>query len=441
MSIKNTLLRLIDEWSNFFISNPGKDIPRPDSLLSGVSDLPNLPKFKETLERILTENIIPFWYPQVMDMAEGGYRLNHDLRGRWKGRANKRLVTQARTLWFFSRLAETEYGTAEHLEAARHGYEFLVERLWDEEFGGFYWEVDSGGVVTKPDKQLYGQAFALFALSQYALVSGDPKAATLARELFALLENRAHDQRYGGYREFFHRDWELAPEESRSYIHASANVKLMNTHLHLLEALTMYFLLTGDRVARERLIDLVFIQSNAVVRKTIGACTNEYRQNWIPLNGPAHDRVSYGHDLENLWLLTESCNAAGISSGPLLDLCQTLFQYSLRYGFDREQGGFYHTGPINAPADRREKIWWVQAEGLVGALKMYELTRDDVYIACFSRTLDWIVRHQTDWQHGDWHAQVSEKGRPSGDKAGEWKCPYHNGRAMIECLGLLRPFS
>jgi mannobiose 2-epimerase len=214
----------------------------------------------------------------------------------------------------------------------------------------------------------------------------------------------------------------------------------MNTHLHLLEAMTMYYLLTKDKIAWERLLELVFIQSNAVVRKTIGACTDKHRENWIPLNGPAHDRVSYGHDLENLWLLIEACNAAGISNGPLLDLCQTLFRYSMRYGFDREHGGFYHTGPINAPADRREKIWWVQAEGLVSALKMYELTGNDIYFARFSQTLDWIVKHQADWQHGDWHAKLSEKGRPSGDKAGQWKSPYHNGRAMIKCLELLHSF-
>lgn len=394
---------------------------------------------KKTLERILKENIIPFWYPQMIDEEEGGYRLNHDVQGKWKGRTNKYLVSQARTVWFFSRLAKTEYGTNEHLEAARHGYKFLRDRMWDREFGGFYWEVDSSGnLPTKPDKHLYGQALGLYALSEYAMASGDPASAKLSQELFNSLECNAHDEQYGGYQEFFQRDWSLVPTNLRSYMNTSSAIKLMNTHLHLMEAITAYYLLTKDEIARERLIELIFVQSNAVVRKTVGTCTDKHQRNWTPLQGPGEDHISYGHDLENVWLLIEACNAAELSNGPLLDLCRTLFSQAIRYGFDRKDGGLYFIGPFNAPANRREKIWWVQAEALVSALQMYSLTGESVYFNCFSLTLDWIVKYQADWEHGDWHSQVAKNGKPSGDKAGEWKCPFHNGRAMIRCLELLQ---
>jgi mannose/cellobiose epimerase-like protein (N-acyl-D-glucosamine 2-epimerase family) len=394
---------------------------------------------QEVLEQILTQNILPFWYPHVIDSEDGGYRLNHDLQGKWKGRTNKRLVTQARTVWFFSRLARTRYGKNEHLEAAQHGYEFLYNQMWDRQFGGFYWEVDSSGEnATGPNKHLYGQAFGLYALSEYAITSGDSSATVLARELFSLLEHYAHDSQYGGYLEFFQRDWNLAPAETKSYLRTAPTIKMMNTHLHLLEAITNYYLLTKESIARERLIEMIFIQSNAVVRKTVGACTDKYQHDWTPLYGPHYDRISYGHDLENVWLLIKACDTAGISNSPLLDLYRTLFSYALRYGFDRKKGGFYDAGPCNAPADRREKIWWVQAEGLVSALQMYRLTGEEAYCHCFSQTLDWIVKHQVDWEHGDWYAQVAKNGKPLGDKAGAWKSPYHNGRAMIQCLELLQ---
>ena len=116
---------------------------------------------RNTLERILTENIIPFWYPEVLDHQDGGYRLNHDLEGRWGGPASKFLVTQARTVWFLSRLVNSKYANPEYLEAARHGYAFLRDRMWDKNCGGFYWEVDSSGRSVKVvDKRIYGQAFA-----------------------------------------------------------------------------------------------------------------------------------------------------------------------------------------------------------------------------------------------------------------------------------------
>src|ERR1700752_4543861 len=84
---------------------------------TGVKDLqslwrPNdqiLLQPRKNLERILTENILSFWYPEVVDVKEGGYRLNHDVEGRWRGPANKCLVTQARTVWFFSRLVNSDY--------------------------------------------------------------------------------------------------------------------------------------------------------------------------------------------------------------------------------------------------------------------------------------------------------------------------------------------
>jgi len=394
---------------------------------------------KQELKRILTQNILPFWYPQVIDLEDGGYRLNYDLQGKWKGRTTKSLVTQARTVWFFSRLVNSEYGNNEYLEAARHGYEFLHDRMWDKEFGGFYWEVDSlGNVATKPDKHLYGQAFGIYALSQYAMVTGDSSATAFARKLFGILEHYAHDPQYGGYQEFFRRDWHPAPTEMKSYLNVTPSIKLMNTHLHLMEAITSYYLLTRDPPAQERLVEMIFILSNAVVRKTVGACTDKHQPNWTPLHGPHYERISYGHDLENIWLLIEACNAAGVSNGPLLDLYRRIFHYALQYGFDQKKGGFYESGPYNALADSREKVWWVQAEALVSALQMYHLTHEKIYYNCFCKTLDWIVKHQVDWEQGDWYERVAKNGQPRGDKAGAWKSPYHHGRAMIQCLELLQ---
>jgi cellobiose epimerase len=392
----------------------------------------------KTLERILTENIIPFWYPEVIDDQDGGYRLNHDLEGRYQGRANKCLVTQARTVWFFSRLGISRYAAPEHIAAARHGYQFLRDSMWDKQFGGFYWEVDSSGhTPIKTDKHLYGQAFGLYAISEYAQASEDSSAVALGRELFRLFEIYGHDQQHGGYHEFFRRDWGPSPGDRIGYLGSPAGVKLMNTHLHVLEALDRYYPVTKDSLAKERLIEMILVNSNAVVRKNIGACSDEYAKDWRPLRRPDCDRVSYGHNLENVWLLARACKNAGIPNSVLMDLYRTIFDYSLRYGFDRNRGGFYDSGPFGAPADRRDKIWWVQAEALVAALQMYRLTADEGYWNCFHQTLDWIVNNQTDWEHGDWYDRIATDGTRAGMKAGPWKAAYHNGRAMLECLELL----
>jgi mannose/cellobiose epimerase-like protein (N-acyl-D-glucosamine 2-epimerase family) len=391
---------------------------------------------QETLEQILTKNIISFWYPQAVDLEDGGYRIPHDSVGRGKSRASKSLVGQARTVWFFSRLAQSRYGSTEHLKAAKHGYDFLCGRMWDADFGGFYWEVDAARpIATKPDKHLYGQAFGLYALAEYVRASEDSSAMGAARELFNLFEIHAHDGRYGGYREFFKRDWKVP--EHQGYLGTPPTIKLMDTHLHLMEAITQYYLLTHDSRAKERLIELIFVNGNSVVRKNVGACTDKYLDSWIPLQGPSYDRVSYGHDVENVWLLVEACKAAQISSHLFLDLYRTLFNYALRYGYDRRAGGFYDSGSFHARADRREKLLWVQAEGLVAALQMYCLTGEAVYWSCFSQTLEWIAKYQVNWEHGDWYQRVASDRKPAAAQEHAWKSPYHNGRAMVRCLDLL----
>ena len=264
-----------------------------------------------------------------------------------------------------------------------------------------------------------------------------PVLRMLAATREELIETKAHDKRYGGYRDILGRDWTPLPASGVAHAREQVPVKRMNTHLHLLEAITIFYSFTEDALARERLIELILINSNSVVRKDIGACTDRYLENWQPLIGPAYQRISYGHDLENIWLLMKACKTAGIAENLLLDLYRTLFNYALQYGFDRKDGGFYDSGFFNSPADQREKIWWVQAESLVAALEMYRLTREQLYWDCFSLVLDWIVQHQVDWQHGDWHETIDCNGRPSGMKAGPWKGPYHNARAMLRCLELL----
>jgi mannose/cellobiose epimerase-like protein (N-acyl-D-glucosamine 2-epimerase family) len=394
----------------------------------------------ETLEQILTKNITSFWYPQAVDVEEGGYRIPNDPHSRDKSQVSKRLVGQARIVWFFSRLAQSKYGRTEHLKAAKHGYDFLYSRMWDAHYGGFYWEVDAAcSMVTKPDKHLYGQAFALYALTEYARASGDSSATAAARDLFNLFETHAHDGRYGGYREFFQRDWKVP--EYDSYLGTPPTIKLMNTHLHLMEAITQYYLLTHDCRAKERLVELIVVNSNSVLRKNIGACTDKYLHSWDPLRGPSYDRISYGHDVENVWLLVEACKAAEIPNNLLFDLYRTIFSYALRYGYDRKAGGFYDSGSFHARADQREKILWVQAEGLVAALHMFGLTGEEVYWNCFLQTLDWITKYQANWEHGDWYERIGSDRKPTARQEHIWKSPYHNGRAMVYCLDLLTEMS
>ncbi len=395
------------------------------------------------LQKILHENIVPFWMERSLDRENGGYVNNFNSAGEPNGKSDKGIVTQSRMLWFWARLARSGLGPPAHsreqlLEAAELGYRFLREKMWDPQNGGFYWAVDSSGnEKTKADKHLYGQVFALYALSEYYLASPKQEVLDFAVDFFHLLDAKAHDNTYGGYMEFFSTDWTDPPAGAQPYLGGPAGWKLMNTHLHIMESLTTFHEASGLPLARQRLFELITIQSSTVVRREWGACSDKYERDWTPRTEGEFGRASYGHDVENVWLLMEANEAAGLSDYPLLGLYKGLMSYSLQYGYDDANGGFYDSGPFGRPADRRAKIWWVQAEALVASLRMYEITGEEQYLTVFLQTLDFIEKHQVDWEHGEWHAELTPDGTPRGDKADIWKAAYHNGRAMIECLEAL----
>jgi mannobiose 2-epimerase len=221
------------------------------------------------------------------------------------------------------------------------------------------------------------------------------------------------------------------------YLGVPHGVKTMNTHLHMMEALTAFYRASRLPLAATRLAELITIQSNTVVRKAQGACTDQYARDWTPRLTADVARASYGHDLENIWLLVDAHDALGLPIAPQEDLFRTLFANALAHGYDRQAGGFYDSGPLGLDADRRGKTWWVQAESLVSALTMYKLTGDAQYADVFRQTWQFVNDKQTDWASGEWFEAVAPDGSTGGDKAHRWKAGYHNGRALLECLRLL----
>lgn len=405
---------------------------------ASAQDHSSLATYIPRLEKNLKQNIIPFWMEKTLDTKNGGYIINFGPDSEPLGEGTKMIVTQARQVWFFSRMARAGYGDKRFLDAADLGYRFLRDKMWDAGNGGFYWEVSADGnrrVIAQ--KHLYGQAFALYALSEYYLAGHKKEVLDLAVRLFNLLEAKSHDNKYGGYIEYFSEDW-TPPPKTNSPMGLEPDLKLMNTNLHLLEAMTTFYRASRMPQARERLLELITIESDTVVRKGLGACTDQYERDWKPRLDGERARVSYGHDIENVWLLIDACQAAEVSCYPHLDLFRSLWKYALIHGYDEEKGGVFNWGSFNQPASNREKSWWAQAETLVSALYMYRMTREPLYSAVFRKTYDFIEKHFVDWKNGEWYENLLPDGRPSGGKAHQWKAGYHNGRAMIECLQILR---
>jgi mannobiose 2-epimerase len=406
---------------------------RVSSVPSGQSDEALLRRAHSTLTTMLRQNIVPFWTERLpaatsdrgvifAEKRDGGRMLN--------------LVLHARYLWFLAALCGSRHARELHFELAHRAYASMIEWLHDGQYGGFYWEIDlDTRKPSKPNKHLYGQAFAIYALTQFACATGNIDAANLATATFAIVDARAHDSRFGGYQEWLTREWQ--PAEGPGYLGRGRGVKTMNTHLHLLEAWTSLHAAAPEALPRERIVELMEIVGTRTVSRRFAVAFDGYQENWTPLRGRSNHTVSFGHEVQAIPLLLAACDAVDGERAALAEPLRRRFAYCMRFGFDYENGGFFSRGRSGRPAGNRTKIWWVQAEALLAALTMYAIGRERPYIAAFELTLSWIDRAQTDWTGGDWHREIDARGQPHGAKVDRWKCPYHNGRAVLECLRLI----
>jgi mannobiose 2-epimerase len=436
--------RALHNWTGLRGSKRG--LRPPDEFLTGA---PLLVDGKNWLNKLLIENILPFWFPGSIDQEYGGYHQSLGSPPDSRSTNQKSVIIQARMLWFYSRLAQSEFGEPAHLEAAKSGFKFLTECLYDQEFGGYFWEVSREGRVASviPStlreeavsyKNTLAQAYALYAISEYALASRDPSAYRSADELYQIFAHQLRDAKYGGYLELMTRDWKKPPAKivTSNSLYA-ASYKSFRTQVHVLEAFTRYSEVIGEQGVRSDLAGFLEVLLDKLVLKRGYVCGSVFSHSWKLRFGHPDNVQLYGHDLEFIWMVMKAMDIVEEELAPHLECLQGLFATAVNYGFDEEKGGFYFCGPFGRSAADRSKVWWVQAEALLSCLYLYRLTESPIYADCFNRTLNWIVEHQADWAHGEWHSTISATGQISGPKAGPWKAAYHNGRSVIESLRIL----
>lgn len=384
---------------------------------------------RTALESILTQSLLPFWR-RVADASTGeGYQLNHDIAGRWLGPANLALVTQARMLWFFAHLRRHGRATAADGRRAERGLAVLIDRFRDKAHGGYFWQLRySDYAPSKPDKQLYAQSFALFALSEHALVSSSAIAAAAAAAAFEVIDAQFRDAASGNYAEFLLRDWSVPSPLRKDYLGGVGGARTQNTRIHLLEALTTHYELARSPTVANRLAEVVALTERALVR----APAYFFR----PTDGGVPARQSYGHDLETIHLLMRGRALLGLCGSPPAFYGKVVDD-ALRLAEDRGLGGVFESGPAGGVPDARGRKDWIQAEALLTLGELFRLTRQDDRKAAFFRTLDWIGRWQVDWANGSWYDTIDSALHPTGGKAGPWGGPYHTGRAVLGCLRLI----
>ncbi len=391
------------------------------------------------------------WYPAAVDPAGGFHqRIARD----WTVMPDRSrsLVYQSRMTWTAAAFAEFEPSRRdEFLKHARHGLAYLDETMRDAEHGGFHWILGPDGEVDPglgDEKHVYGAAFAIYAAAKVRAVAGDDRALTVARDAFDWLEARAHDPLNGGWFEATRRDGTAitsydptAPVADRKdRLGVYYGYKTMNSHIHILEALTELARIDDRPIVRKRLWEAFEIVRDRIAVEP-GALNLYLTRDWRPI--PAHD--SFGHDVETGFLLVEAAEALGIADdSKTWSVARSLIDHALDWGWDERYGGFNDKGDAFAAGSYDfTKVWWTQAEGLnaLALMNRWFHSETDRYARALAEEWRFIETHMLDPDHGGWFAETDRDGRLKGDgaKADEWKANYHTSRAMMHVARALAP--
>jgi mannobiose 2-epimerase len=306
---------------------------------------------------------------------------------------------------------------------------YFSQHFIDHTYGGVYWTVDENGQPAATKKQVYAVAFALYAYSEYYKVTQDAAVLAMAIELYKSIEAHSFDPMYGGYFEAFTREWEEASDLRLSNKDANEK-KTMNTHLHVVEAYANLYTIWPDEKLRTQIQGLLQLFDDKIIDKKSGHLHLFFDEQWR-VKG---DNVSYGHDIEASWLLLEAAEI--IHDEALIaryrQLALLITNATIIEGLDKDGGLWYEY----ETAERHmvaEKHWWPQAEALVGFINAWQLQPQGRFLLHAANTWHFIEQHIIDKANGEWFWGVYKDYRiMEEDKAGLWKCPYHNARACLE---------
>lgn len=387
--------------------------------------------FREQIYKNLTENILPYWMNKMVD-PKGGFLGRRDGHDNPVDAAPKGAILNARILWSFS-AAYRVLKNPEYLVMAKRAKEYIENFFIDKEYGGIYWSLKSDGCPLDTKKQFYAIGFAIYGLSEYARATDDEDAKKLALDLFEVIEEHSRDHKYGGYIEASTKTWDPIKDMRLSEKDDNTS-KTMNTHLHILEPYTNLFRIAPEneklRNAVKHLLDVFLDKIEDEHTHHLGLF---FEDDWKRRD---HE-ISYGHDIEASWLLLE---AALVVNDPELSDKTKIHTKNIALAalegrcFD---GSMVYERYGNGHYDN-DKHWWVQAENVIGQLYLWKYHGLDEMLQKAIQSWKYIDNNIVDHVNGEWYwSRRDGEINYIDDKAGFWKCPYHNSRMCLEAIELL----
>ena len=422
---------------------------------------------KHEMQDVLTQNILPFWLDKMQDHENGGFYGRIDGQNVLHKEAEKGAILNARILWafsaayrVFSHLSPHTSHLQDYLDAATRAKRYIIDHFIDPEYGGIYWSVDYKGRPLDTKKQFYAIGFAIYGLSEYARATGDREALDYAIELYECIETHSLDTHYNGYIEACTREWGEIADMRLSELDANYP-KSQNTHLHIIEPYTNLLrclkemqaatscnyvpaigaVLPVDVTVPIELVtriegslrNLIYIFTDKILNPETHHLDLFFENDWT--RGASH-LESYGHDIECSWLLHEAASVLG--DPKVLRKVEQVVREVAKASEKglRPDGSMIHEANLDTGHTDNDLHWWVQAENVVGWVNIYQYFGDSSALDKAERCWQYIKQNLIDRENGEWFWSCHPDGtlNTADDKAGFWKCPYHNSRMCLEVM-------
>lgn len=385
---------------------------------------------KKEMKQCLEDNILRYWIDKVTDNEHGGYYGRVDGHDQVHPEAEKGAILNGRILWAFS-AAYRVLKKQEYLDAATRAKDYILDHFVDKEYGGVYWSLDCEGKPLDTKKQTYAIGFVIYGLSEYARATGDKPSLDTAIKLYHDIEAHAYDAINGGYVEALTRKWNPIADMRLSDKDENG-AKTMNTHLHVIEPYTNLYRVWPSKELRESIHRLLDVFTDKLYNKETHHLDLFFDNEW-------HGRrniESYGHDIEATWLLWETALVLGEDDVKtklkpiVVDLAKAADE-----GLQPDGSMIYEHWKDTGKTDRQRQ-WWVLCENVIGHANLYQYFHDTSALKVAKDCWTFIDKHLVDHVNGEWHWAIDDNGKINlvDDKAGFWKCPYHNSRMCLEII-------
>ncbi len=379
------------------------------------------------------QNILKYWSQNTLDETNGGFIGEIDCLENKNLQAEKGSVMYARILWTFS-AAYIQKPKPEYFSIAERAFDDIKTKFYNPDQKGIYWSINADGSPRDTKNQIYALAFVIYGLSEFYKISQNQEALELAITLYKSIQQYSFDNKNKGYFEAYTSDWKEIEDMRLSKKDANEK-KTMNTHLHIVEAFANLYLVWKDEDLRQNIIGILETIDEYFIDKDSWHLKLFFDENW----NEKKDVISYGHDIEAAWLL-QWC--AEVSEDE--NLIKNYKHYAVKMadvtleGLDKDGGLWYEYDPQENHLIT-EKHWWPQAELWIGFVNAYQLTNEQKYLDIFEKNWEFTQKYIIDHQYGEWFWGIDKDYQKiEKDKAGFWKCPYHNGRACIEVINRLK---